>query len=82
MEDYNKIIESLGVRFIKSKNIKILQPLTVENFYDVGNTIWRVHAPRSLARSWQPSGTHRFRAGINDATKVERLRPRPSKPAL
>jgi AraC-like DNA-binding protein len=43
MEDYNKIIESLGVRFIKSKNIKILQALTVENFYDVGNTIYLLH---------------------------------------
>ncbi len=39
MEDYNKIIESLGVRFIKAKNIKILQPLTIDNFYDVENTI-------------------------------------------
>lgn len=39
MEDYNKIIESLGVRFIKARDIKILQPLTVENFYDVGNTV-------------------------------------------
>src|SRR5690554_1770563 len=43
MEDYNKIIESLGVRFIKSKNIRVLQPLTVENFYDVGNTIILLH---------------------------------------
>src|SRR6478735_242742 len=43
MEDYNKIIESLGVRFIKSKDIKILQPITVENFYDVGNTIYLLH---------------------------------------
>jgi AraC-like DNA-binding protein len=43
MEDYNKIIESLGVRYIKSKNIKILQPITVENFYDVGNTIMLLH---------------------------------------
>lgn len=39
MEDYNKIIESLGVRFIKSKNIKVLQPITVENYYDVANSI-------------------------------------------
>ena len=39
MEDYNKIIESLGVRYIKAKNIRILQPLTIENFYDVENTI-------------------------------------------
>ena len=26
MEDYNKIIESLGVRYIKSRNIKIVEP--------------------------------------------------------
>ncbi|CAN5460350.1 hypothetical protein BH23BAC1_BH23BAC1_02670 [soil metagenome] len=39
MEDYNKIIESLGVRFIKANNIKISQPLTINNFYDVENTI-------------------------------------------
>ena len=43
MEDYNKIIESLGVRYIKSKNIKILQPVTVENYYDVENTIILLH---------------------------------------
>lgn len=39
MEDYNKIIESLGVRYIKSRNIKIVKPVTIENFYDVENTI-------------------------------------------
>ena len=39
MEDYNKIIESLGVRFIHAKNIKILEPFTIRNFYDVENTI-------------------------------------------
>ena len=39
MEDYNKIIESLGVRFIKSKNIRILQPVKIQNYYDVENTI-------------------------------------------
>ena len=39
MEDYNKIIESLGVRFINAKNIKILEPFTIRNFYDVENTI-------------------------------------------
>lgn len=43
MEDYNKIIESLGVRYIKSKNIKVLQPITVENHYDVGNTLILLH---------------------------------------
>ena len=44
MEDYNKIIESLGVRFIKAKNIKVVQPVAIENFYDVENTIILVTA--------------------------------------
>jgi AraC-like DNA-binding protein len=39
MEDYNKIIESLGVRFIKARNIRILQPIRIRNFYDVENTL-------------------------------------------
>lgn len=43
MEDYNKIIESLGVRFLKANNIKVIQPITVENFYDVENTILYVN---------------------------------------
>ncbi|MCU0416529.1 MAG: AraC family transcriptional regulator [Cytophagaceae bacterium] len=43
MEDYNKIIESLGVRFIKSKSIKIIHSLTVDNYYDVSNTILLLH---------------------------------------
>ena len=43
MEDYNKIIESLSVKFSKAKNIHILQPLTIENYYDVENTVLIVH---------------------------------------
>ena len=43
MEDYNKIIESLNVRFISAKNINILQPLTIENYYDVENVVLFVH---------------------------------------
>ena len=39
MEDYNKIIESLGVRFIHAKNTKILEPFIIRNFYDVENMI-------------------------------------------
>lgn len=39
MEDYNKIIESLSVRFIKAKNINILKPVTIENNYDIENTL-------------------------------------------
>ena len=37
MEDYNKIIESLQIRFIKAKNINILKPVTIENNYEVEN---------------------------------------------
>jgi len=39
MEDYNKIIESLGVRFVKANNIRILQPVTVDSLYEVENSI-------------------------------------------
>lgn len=38
MEDYNKIIESLGVKFGKARHINILQPIKIRNFYDVENT--------------------------------------------
>jgi len=44
MEDYNKIIESLNVHFKKVNNVKILQPLTIENYYDVENTIFRLNS--------------------------------------
>jgi AraC family transcriptional regulator, activator of mtrCDE len=43
MDDYNKIIESLSVRFIKSRNLKVLNPFYVENFYDVENVVALVH---------------------------------------
>ena len=43
MEDYNKIIESLSVRYIKSNSFKILRPFRVENFYDIDNTIILLH---------------------------------------
>jgi AraC-like DNA-binding protein len=39
MEDYNKIIESLGVKFAKARHINILQPIKIKNFYDVENTL-------------------------------------------
>jgi len=44
MEDYNKIIESLGVRFIKAKDINIVQPVTIDNYYDVENAVILVNA--------------------------------------
>jgi AraC-like DNA-binding protein len=39
MEDYNKIIESLGVKFGKARHINILQSIQIKNFYDVENTL-------------------------------------------
>ncbi|GAB2459907.1 hypothetical protein GCM10011375_10010 [Hymenobacter qilianensis] len=43
MEDYNKVIESLGVRYIKAKNLVLQQPFTVRNYYDVGNNLILLH---------------------------------------
>lgn len=43
MEDYNKIIESLNVHFKAANNIRITQPITIENYYDVENTIIRLN---------------------------------------
>lgn len=44
MEDYNKIIESLAIRFTKAKNINILQSVTVENNYEIENTLYLVNS--------------------------------------
>jgi AraC-like DNA-binding protein len=43
MENYNKIIESLSVRYVKARNVKILKAISVDNYYDVENTIVLVH---------------------------------------
>lgn len=43
MEDYNKIIESLSVRHIRSKSIRVDNPVQVDNFYDVSNTLLFLH---------------------------------------
>lgn len=43
MEDYNKVIESLGVRYIKAKNLVLRQSFTVKNSYDVGNNLILLH---------------------------------------
>lgn len=39
MEDYNKIIESLGIKFIKSNNIKVLTPFSIKDYEETENTI-------------------------------------------
>lgn len=44
MEDYNRIIESLSVSFVKARNINILHPVTIENNYDVENSLLLVNS--------------------------------------
>lgn len=39
MEDYNKILESLGIKFLKASKTKVIHPITVDNYYDVENSI-------------------------------------------
>jgi AraC-like DNA-binding protein len=39
VEDYNKIIESIAIKFIKARNINILKPVTVENSYEIENSL-------------------------------------------
>ncbi|ELR69936.1 Transcriptional regulator, AraC family [Fulvivirga imtechensis AK7] len=39
MEDYNKIIESLGIKFVKSNNIKVTHPFTIQDYEETENTI-------------------------------------------
>lgn len=39
MEDYNKIIESLNVKYAKCRNVKIVKPFRMENVRDVENTL-------------------------------------------
>ncbi len=43
MDDYNKIIESLAIRFTKSRKLDIIQPVHIDNYYDVENTIVLLH---------------------------------------
>lgn len=39
LEDYNKVIESLGIKYIKASNIKLAKPVTISDFHDPENTI-------------------------------------------
>ena len=39
MEDYNKILESLSIRFLKVKHFRMVEPVQVSNYYDVENII-------------------------------------------
>ena len=39
MEDYNKIIESLGIKFVKFNNIKVSHPFSIKDYEETENTI-------------------------------------------
>ncbi len=39
MEDYNKIIESLGIKYLKSNNVKVINPFTITDFKDTDNVM-------------------------------------------
>ncbi|WP_448527953.1 helix-turn-helix domain-containing protein [Raineya sp.] len=43
MEDYDKILESLHIKFLKARNFKLLNPFAVKNFYDIENTLLLLH---------------------------------------
>jgi AraC-like DNA-binding protein len=43
MEDYDRIIDSLNVKFLKARNFKLLSPFSVSNFYDIENTLLLLH---------------------------------------
>ena len=44
MEDYNKIIESLNVHFKQVTDINVTQPITIGNYYDVENSVFRLNS--------------------------------------
>lgn len=43
MEDYNKILESLNIKFISARNIKILRAHQIQNYYDFENVLMMIH---------------------------------------
>ncbi|MCS6796396.1 MAG: hypothetical protein NZ516_10595, partial [Raineya sp.] len=43
MEDYDKILESLHIKFLKARNFKLLNHFAVKNFYDIENTLLLLH---------------------------------------
>ena len=39
MEDYNKIIESLGIHYVSISKRMLLQPVSVKSYHDLNNTM-------------------------------------------
>ncbi len=62
MSDYNRVIESLHINFIKEKHIEILQALTIENFYDLENILIILNKGQ-ISYTTQEGQQHAVRAG-------------------
>ncbi|MDX5479721.1 MAG: AraC family transcriptional regulator, partial [Cyclobacteriaceae bacterium] len=43
MEYYNKVIESVGVRFLKGNNYKVEKPISVLDYQDTENSVVLLH---------------------------------------
>ncbi|WP_109619394.1 AraC family transcriptional regulator [Sediminitomix flava] len=43
MDDYNKIIESLNIKFIRTNSLNVIKSVRIHNFYDVQNTLFLVN---------------------------------------
>ncbi len=43
MEDYNKIIESLNIKFVKARKLSMLKSVRINNYYDIENSLIRIH---------------------------------------
>lgn len=39
MEDYNKIIESLGIKYVKSSNVKVTNPFSIKDYEETDNAL-------------------------------------------
>lgn len=44
IDDYNKVIESLTIKFIRSNALQVIRPVRVKNFYDVQNSLILVNS--------------------------------------
>jgi AraC-like DNA-binding protein len=61
MQEYNKILESLVMRFEKAVRSVVTTPIAVENFQDIQNTLFFVH--KGVVNYSQKGITHRVDAG-------------------
>ncbi|MCS6833416.1 MAG: AraC family transcriptional regulator [Flammeovirgaceae bacterium] len=44
LEDYNRIIESLNIKFVRARRSQVLKTVQISNYYDVHNTLLFVEA--------------------------------------